>query len=278
MSHGSDISPLTRIVARLDQTAGVHPAPGVVATNFPSIDRALGGGFRPGDLVVVGGDDSSGVSSLLLAIALRVSPRALLLTTEFTVDRVYERALAMAARVPLESLRLGVVTPAERTRLAAAATMLRDHAPVVELIAQGGIAFVARAIDAAPMPLVIVDALEGLLDRADMHDEAYGYLVLELKRLALTRGVVILLATHLPAFAPTRIDRRPVLGDLGRGGAIGAQADIVTGLYREELYEADLGVSGAAELRVLKHRDGARGYVDLYFDGRCGRFEDVGEA
>ena len=102
MSHGSDISPLTRVVARLDQTAGVQPAPGVVATNFPSIDRALGGGFRPGDLVVMGGDDSSGVSSLLLAIALRVSPRALLLTTEFTVDRVYERALAIAARVPLE--------------------------------------------------------------------------------------------------------------------------------------------------------------------------------
>lgn len=278
MGHGSDISPLTRIVARLDQTAGVQPAPGVVATHFPSIDRALGGGFRPGDLVVVGGDDSSGVSSLLLAIALRVSPRALLLTTEFTVDRVYERALALAARVPLESLRLGVVTAAERTRLAAAATMLRDRAPVVELIAQGGIAFVARAIDAAPVPLVIVDALEGLLDRADLHDEALGYLVLELKRLALTRNVVILLGAHLPAFAPTRTDRRPVLADFGRGGAIGAHADIVTGLYREELYESDLGVSGAAELRVLKHRDGARGYVDLYFDGRCGRFEDVGEA
>lgn len=278
MSHGSDISPLTRVVARLDQTAGVHPAPGVVATRFPSIDRALGGGFRPGDLVVVGGDDSSGVSSLLLAIALRASPRALLLTTEFTVDRVYERALALAARVPLESLRLGVITAAERTRLAAAATMLRDRAPVVELLTQGGVAFVARSVDAAPMPLVIVDSLEGLLDRPDAPDDALGYLVLELKRLALTRGVVMLLGTHLPAFAPTRADRRPVLADFGRGGAIGAHADIVTGLYREELYEADLGVSGAAELRVLKHRDGARGYVDLYFDSRCGRFEDVGEA
>jgi replicative DNA helicase len=37
------------------------------------------------------------------------------------------------------------------------------------------------------------------------------------------------------------------------------------------------GVSGAAELRVLKNRAGARGYVDLYFDARFGRFEDVAE-
>jgi replicative DNA helicase len=49
----------------------------------------------------------------------------------------------------------------------------------------------------------------------------------------------------------------------------------VLGLYREELYEADLGISGAAELLLLKNRDGARGYVDLYFDSRYSRFEDV---
>jgi replicative DNA helicase len=51
----------------------------------------------------------------------------------------------------------------------------------------------------------------------------------------------------------------------------------VLGLYREEMYDFDHGVSGAAELLILKNRDGAKGYVDLYFDARFGRFEDVAE-
>ena len=102
-----------------------------------------------------------------------------------------------------------------------------------------------------------------------------AYTVLGLKRLALRRDVVVVLGAHLPALGRDRLDRRPRLTDFGLGGAIGAHADIVLGLYRDELYEADLGVSGAAELLVLKHREGPRGYVDLYFDSRYGRFEDV---
>lgn len=274
--HDSDISPLIRVVARLDR-AGVGAADaGLVPSRFPSLDRALGGGFRRGDLVVVGGDDSAGTSALLLAIALRLDARSLLLSTEVHAERVYERALAMSARVPLESIRLGVVTEDERTRLAAAALLLRDRAPVVETVTAGGAEPVDRALEASPeVTVLLVDTLEGLLDRPEGHDEALAYTVLALKRLALRRHVVVVLAVHLRALARDRLDRRPRLTDFGLCGAIGTHADVVLGLYREELYEADLGVSGAAELLVLKHREGPRGYVDLYFDSRYGRFEDV---
>lgn len=274
--HESDISPLTRVVDRLGRATTGDTASGVLPSGFPSLDRSLGGGFRRGDLIVVGGDDSAGTSALLLAIALRLHTRGLLLSTELHAERVYERALAMSARVPLDSLRLGVVSEEERTRLAAAALMLRNQAPVVETLTEGGVAPVERAFDATPaVSVVLVDALEGLLDRPEAHAEALAYTVLGLKRLALRRDVVVVLGAHLPALGRDRLDRRPRLTDFGLGGAIGAHADIVLGLYRDELYEADLGVSGAAELLVLKHREGPRGYVDLYFDSRYGRFEDV---
>lgn len=276
MSHLTDISPLTRVVARLDRASPGDVDPGLVATQFPSIDRAIGGGFRRGDLIVVGGDDSAGCSSLALAIALRVSPRALLLTGEMQPERAYERALAMSARVSLESLRLAAVSEDERAKLAIAAVTLRDRAPVIETIAAGSLIAVDRAVEASPdASLVVVDPLEGLLDRDSGRDEALGYAVLSLKRLALRRNVALLLTTHLPRLDRDRHDRRPRLTDFGLGGAIGSHADLVMGLYREELYEADLGVTGAAELLLLKNRDGAKGYVDLYFDSRYSRFEDV---
>ncbi len=276
MTHPTDISPLTRVVARLDRASVGEVDPSLVPTRFPSIDRAIGGGFRRGDLIVVGGDDSAGCSALALAIALRVSPRALLLTGEMHAERAYARALAIEATVSLESLRLGAVSEEERARLATAAVTLRDRAPVIETITAGTLAAIEHAVEGTPdTPLVVVDPLECLLDRDVGRDEALGYAVLSLKRLALRRNVAVLLTAHLPLLDRGRLDRRPRLADFGLGGAIGTHADLVLGLYREELYEADLGVSGAAEVLLLKYRDGAKGYVDLYFDSRYSRFEDV---
>lgn len=278
MSHEHDISPLTRIVARLDRTADGEAAHDLVATRFPSIDKALGGGIRRGELVVLGGDDSVGSSALALGIAIRGSDRALFLSSEMQPERVYERALAMTARVSLEHIRLGAVDEEERARLAASALALRDQAPVVETFLQGGLTTIERAIEATPSaPLLVVDTLEGVLDRDHGQADALGFAVLALKRLALTHQVAVLLTTHLPALDRERRDRRPRLSDFGMGGAVGAHADVVLGLYREEMYDFDHGVSGAAELLILKNRAGARGYVDLYFDTRYGRFEDVAE-
>lgn len=301
MSHDSDISPLTRLIARMDRASDSLSdtnTPGeplsqntslILPTGFPSIDRALGGGFRKGDLVVVGGDISSGCSALLLGLALRATltptPRALLLTSETLPERVYERALSMSARVALEAIQMHTVSTDERTRLATAALTLRDRVPVVETISSAGIDDAAEAIAAIAAnaaneasqhaQLVIIDSLDGLLRSEHSHKESLAYAVLALKRLALKHNIVVLLATHLPDLNPQRPDKRPTLSDFGFSGAAGVHADLVLGLYREELYDGDLGVSGAAELLILKHRHGPRGYVDLYFDTRYGRFEDV---
>jgi replicative DNA helicase len=291
--HDSDISPLTRLVSQLaarmdaNDSAAPHAGPpladDMVPSGFQTLDLALGGGFRRGDLVVLGGDHSSGCSALALTMAQRAAlgpsrqrGRALLVSTEQLPSRIHERLLAAESRVSLDHLRLGAVSEEEHIRLAAAALALRDRVPVVETLSSGQVADVATALDASPgTALVVVDALGGFVHGSGGLDDALAQAVLEFKRLALKRQVVVLLTTHLAALDRSRRDLRPRLEDFGMRGAVGAHADVVLGLYREELYEADLGVAGAAELAVLKHRDGARGYVDLYFDGRFVRFEDV---
>lgn len=278
-----DISPLTRVVARVDRLRDGDVDPAIIPTGYPSIDRAIGGGIRRGDLIVVGGDDRVGCSALALSMSLRMAARTLLLTSEMQPERVFERALAMSARVSLESLRLGTVDEAERARLAAAAVGLRDRAPVVDLLGHEGVEAVARALHADPQPeVIVVDGLEALLSATHApsqdRDEALAYAVLALKRLAVSQNVAVLLLCHLPQLDRTRHDRRPRLTDFGVRGAIGIHADMVFGLYREELYDSDLGVQGATELSLLKHRDGALGYIDLYFYAQWMRFEDVLEA
>jgi replicative DNA helicase len=52
-------------------------------------------------------------------------------------------------------------------------------------------------------------------------------------------------------------------------------ADVVLGLYREEMYESSPSADGATELLALKNRGGPTGYVDLYFYKQWMRFEDL---
>ena len=57
----------------IETIAGGTTPRDTIATGFPSVDNALGGGVRRGDLVVLGGEVGSGKSALTLAIALRAS-------------------------------------------------------------------------------------------------------------------------------------------------------------------------------------------------------------
>src|SRR5207237_1445662 len=92
---------------------------------------------------------------------------------------------------------------------------------------------------------------------------------------ALARQVALVVVSQLPRFDAKRPNARPALDDFGHLGAIKQHADLVLGLYREEMYNPGYGVDGATELIVLKNRNGPTGFVDLYFYRRWMRFEDM---
>jgi replicative DNA helicase len=260
---------------------GATPDDSVVPVGFPSLTPLLHGGFRPGDLVVLGGDAQAGTTSLALAIALRASAMGTsvaVLSGEAAPARVFERALTAVSRVPLDALRRGEMGDLMRAAVADAAAHLREHAPVIRRLDGDGIAALEQAVDAAPTPrLLVVDGLESLVTDPRDLDDQLAFAVLAAKRLAVRRDVAVLLVTHLTAFDRRRTDLRPRLDDFGARGAVATHADLVLGLFREELYQKDMALAGAAELHLLKHRTGDTGYVDLYFEAPCLRFEDVVE-
>ena len=252
-----------------------------VTTGFPSLDSLLGGGFRRGDLVVLAGDVAVGKSALALAMLLRSTAAGQLaayLTGEMAAARVMERALAIEGRVRVDDLRRGGLDDVAHSGVAAAALTLRRRPPVLEDLRDAGVEgvsdFLAQNLG---IDLTIVDPIQALVRGTSTVEEEVADAARRLKELALRRNTVILALSGLREHVSGRPDQRPSLRDLGGLGALRHHADVVLGLYREELYQPSPHIEGATELAVLKNRSGPTGLVDLYFYKQWLRFEDMVE-
>jgi replicative DNA helicase len=66
-----------------------------------------------------------------------------------------------------------------------------------------------------------------------------------------------------------------MLSDLRESGSIEQDADIVSFIYREDVYDPDTDRKGIADLIIAKHRNGPIGTVHLRFFDRTARFADL---
>jgi len=250
-----------------------------IPTGFPSLDNALGGGVRRRDLVMLGGEVGSGKSALALAIAVRatgVGAKVRFLSAEMDQTRAAERALAIEARVRVDDLRRGNLDAESRSRLEVAARRLEQQFPAFDALLAADIAALEHDdVRLRGVDVVIIDPLQALTTGGRPLDEEMASSARALKRLAVERDVCVIATSGLPQIVRDRKDLRPQLDDFGALGAPKQFADVVLGLYRQEMYDSAPDVDGATELLVLKNRNGARGYVDLYFYKQWMRFEDM---
>ncbi|MEP6744102.1 MAG: DnaB-like helicase C-terminal domain-containing protein, partial [Gemmatimonadota bacterium] len=247
----------------------------------PSIDLLLGGGLRRRDLVLLAGDIGSGKSSLALGIALRTAlggMPVLFLSGEMSEERLMERALAIEGRATVDELRTGKLDDERRASVGAAAVRLRGLPLVVRPLIGRAFGEIEEALRVVPRPaLVVIDYLQLVPSPQPVNDQedALALAARALKGVALAENVAVLAVAQLPTHVATREDPRPTLDDLGGRGQVKQHADVVLGVYREEMYRPGGGMEGATELLVGKNRNGPTGFIDLYFYQRWLRFEDM---
>ena len=271
---------LTSLVEMVDaRRPGTIPSD-TVPSGFPSLDKALGGGFRTQDLIVLGGDVGAGKSALALGIALRAAKAGftvVYLSGEMDEDRLLERALAIEGRVQVDEMRSATLTDVTRSSLGAAAVRLRELPLEILPLTDGTFEKTLNAIRDEKPPLIVVDYLQ-LMSPPELRNtvaEDCAASVRTLKATALACDFACLAIAQLPQLRADRPDRRPTLDDFGSLGSVKQHADVVLGLYREEMYSAGPDLEGATELIVAKNRNGPTGFVDLYFYQQWMRFEDM---
>jgi replicative DNA helicase len=279
-ARGSD-SLLETLIAQIDDRTADRTAADTVPTGFASLDRVLGGGLRQKDLVILAGDVGSGKSALGLGIAIRAAAAqipTMYCSGEMSPDRILERALALEGKASIDDLRQGRLDEGTRAAVGAAAVRLRQSPLVVRPLLGGSFDEIRTAVDIVPRRhLLVVDSLELIAPPRDAArlQERIALAARALKALAVERDLAILTIAQLPRHRRSRPDPRPTLDDLGGLGAVKQNADVVLMLFREEMYRPGQGVEGATELIVAKNRNGATGFVDLYFYPRWLRFVDM---
>ena len=255
------------------------PAPDLVTTGYPSLDRLLAGGLRLGDLTVLIGDAGAGKTALALGIAIRAAVaghQVLILTHESSVERCWERLVTAESGVSQIAIRTGVLPAGAGDSLKSAADVLR-RLPITVERAPHTVTLIGERLDAgASQTLVIIDGLAGLDQPPRPVAEAQAQAIRTAKRVAVDQHVAVLLTAPVSSDRTLALPPRPTLSDAP--GTAAAVADVVLGIFREALYDDAPDVAGAFEVHVLKHRAAPATFTDLYIEPCAGRVEDLIES
>lgn len=253
-------------------------------TDYRDLD-AFTGGLHRQDLIIVAARPSVGKTAFSLSLAYNLGKRAecdtLFFSLEMSKDQLYQRAAAMQARLDLMAIRLGKLNGAQQQAFMEAIGELHRMPIHVDDQASQTVAYIRseahRHIAAHDRPVVVVvDYLQLLTSgKRENRVQEVSEISRMLKVLAREIDAPVIALSQLSRAVEGRQSHIPMLSDLRDSGGIEQDADIVIGLYREELYQPDTDRKGVAELHILKHRNGATGVIPMRFDASTTRFDTL---
>lgn len=257
-----------------------------VPSGFVELDD-LTSGFQPGELIIVAARPSMGKTALGLCLAEHVGidegKAVAFFSMEMSRQQIAQRMLCSRGRVDSHKLRRNMLSDQEFHLLTEAATAMRDRPiyiddtpgmSVMELRAKGRRLKMLHDIAA-----IYVDYLQLMSDPATARESRQHEIATisrGLKALARELSIPVIALAQLNRNPEGREGNRPRMSDLRESGAIEQDADMIILLHREEYYKPDDPDSkGKAELIVAKQRNGPVGTVQLQFNHRYTRFDNL---
>lgn len=105
--------------------------------------------------------------------------------------------------------------------------------------------------------------------------EQVGQVVRSLKALAIELNVPVIVLAQVKREVDSRVDKRPMQGDISDSSEIEKTADVIMTLYRDEAYNPQTDKKGIAEITICKNRHGPCGVVEAAFIGKFMQFKDL---
>ena len=262
-------------------------------TCYPSLDRLLRGGFKPGQLITVAAAPGLGKTSFVVSILLNIGRSlripSLIFSLEMSGHELTNKLLGMVAELQNElDPETWRYSPADTARALEAAPVVSAlpidvHADFSVTIA-GVRAEVDRKVQETQgrLGLVVVDYLQLITPLRSNSNANRTTEVSEitrgLKAIATEFKVPLVAVSQLNRETLKRVGHRPELADLRESGSIEQDSDVVIFVHRDSYYleaeERRLAEMNAtpAEIIVRKNRNGTTGTAILNFIARTTLF------
>lgn len=240
-----------------------HDAP-VYPTGWAELDHHLNGGWKPGQLTILGARPATGKS--LVAGCATVAAHeygAGFFSLEMTERELVARMVATEKGVDLGKIETGEFSDADWQKI----IRLRGEAPswrvFVEAKPRRSVAQMRATIrtwqSRGPVPLVVIDyaQLVSPADSRELRERQVSRIAEDLKAVAKDFNCHVLALAQVNRGSTQRDDKRPTMSDLRESGGIEANADNIVLLHRDEEREDEI------EFIIAKNRHGQTGTINL---------------
>ena len=285
-----------------------------ISCKLMDLDRMLSG-FQNSDLIILAGRPSMGKSTLAINIAYNASlefkeeyeqtgnkKSVGFFSLEMPANQIAAKILSIETGLNTDKFRKGEVEDNEFDKIVEKADLISkvplfiDDTPALTISSIK--TRIRRLIKQENLSFVIIDYLQLI---KGINESSRGNRVLEiseitqgLKAIAKEFNIPVIALSQLSRLVEQREDKRPQLSDLRESGSIEQDADIVMFVFRESYYEErkkpnneDIDkmkkwqatmdkLRNKSEVIIAKHRNGAIGTVDLYFNAESSKFADYG--
>ncbi len=279
-----------------------------VTSGLEDMDKWLGG-LHPSDLIILAGRPSMGKTALATNIAYNAACAQLknkdgaavaFFSLEMSAEQLATRILAQETAVGSDRIRRGEISKEDFVKFTEVSRTLSqlpiyiDDSPALSISALRTRA--RRLMRQKKIGLIVIDYLQLLhvsgSKKIDGRVQEISEISRALKAIAKELNVPVLALSQLSRAVEQRDDKRPQLADLRESGSIEQDADVVLFIFREEYYESRRKppedtekhmqwvqkmnqIYNKAEVIVAKHRHGAVGTVNLFFDAKVTKFGNL---
>ncbi len=257
-----------------------------VPTGYHEIDK-MTAGLQPSDLIILAARPSMGKTSFAMNIAQNAAIEnkigVAVFSLEMSKEQLVMRLLSSVGRVDSQRVRTGKLQDTDWPNLTRAVGMLGDapiyidDTPAISVLEMR--AKVRRLASQYDIGLIVVDYLQLMSGRlaTENRNQEISEISRALKALAKEHNIPVIALSQLNRSVESRSDKRPMMSDLRESGAIEQDADVISFIYRDEVYnkEESNPNKGIAEIIIGKQRNGPTGTVKLTFLNQFTMFENL---
>lgn len=245
----------------------------------------LTSGFQPSDLIIIAARPSMGKTALALQMlkgAAAAGYAGLMFSLEQPKEQLMDRMVANRSRMNTRNFRSGFWSKGAWANINEAVSYIAKLP--IGIDDRGALSYKEirkvsrREKRMNDIDLIVIDHLQLVRGAGNKsRNDEVGVYTREFKAMAKELKIPVIVLSQLSRLLEQRTNKRPILSDLRDSGNIEQDADVVSFIYRDEVYNQDENNPnrGKAELITAKQRQGPLGTTHLVWLARSTRFEQT---